>query len=69
SWYRMGFVVTPADGGANVSLSISYLPPKKWLGKLLSFLFADWYCDWCLQNMLKDTKSSVEIQHPLNGKA
>jgi hypothetical protein len=25
-----------------------------------SFLFADWYCNWCLKNMLNDTKKKLE---------
>ncbi len=38
------------------TVSISYLLPKEWYYKILSFFFANWYCDWCLNNMLNDTK-------------
>jgi hypothetical protein len=59
-WYRMGFEITPAENGSLVKLSISYLPPKAWYYRLLSFLFGRWYSDWCLNNMLRDTKNTLE---------
>lgn len=60
SWYRMWFEITPAVNGTMVKLSISYLPPKEWFYKILSFFFAKWYCNWCLNNMLNDTKENLE---------
>lgn len=60
SWYRMWFEITPAEQGTIAKLSISYLPPKQWLYKILSFLFANLYCNWCLNNMLNDTKKTLE---------
>ncbi len=59
-WYRMWFEITPAVNGTMVKLSISYLPPKEWFYKILSFFFAGWYCNWCLNNMLNDTKKNLE---------
>lgn len=60
SWYRMWFGIAPTENGTNAKLSISYLPPKQWYYKILSFLFAKWYCNWCLNNMLSDTKRNLE---------
>ena len=60
SWYRMWFEITPADNGTIAKISISYLPPKEWYYKILSFFFADLYCNWCLNNMLNDTKRNLE---------
>ena len=60
SWYRMWFEINPAKDGTQVKISISYLPPKEWYYKILSFLFAGWYCNWCLNNMLNDTKNALE---------
>jgi hypothetical protein len=60
SWYRMWFEIMPAEKGTIAKLSISYLPPKQWYYKILSFLFAKWYCNWCLNNMLNDTKKNLE---------
>ena len=60
SWYRMWFEITPAEKGTIAKLSISYLPPKEWFYKILSFFFAKWYCNWCLNNMLNDTKKELE---------
>ena len=66
SWYRMWFEIIPADKGTLVKLSISYLPPTHWFFKILSFLFAKWYCNWCLNNMLNDTKLNLEKNSTLN---
>ena len=60
SWYRMWFEISPSENGTNAKISISYLPPKEWYYKILSFFFAKWYCNWCLNNMLNDTKKSIE---------
>lgn len=59
SWYQMWFEISPAKNGTNAKLSISYLPPKQWYYKILSFLFANMYCNWCLNNMLNDSKKSL----------
>lgn len=61
SWYRMRFEISPTDNGTIAKLSISFLPPNEWYYKILSFLFARWYCNWCLNNMLNDTKKNLEI--------
>ena len=60
SWYRMWFEISPAKQDTIAKISISYLPPKEWYYKILSFLFARWYCNWCLNNMLNDTKKALE---------
>ena len=63
SWYRMCFEIAPAQNGTDVKLSIGYLPPKQWYYKILSFFFAEWYCNWCLNNMLNDTKKILENKY------
>ena len=60
SWYRMWFEITPAENGTITKISISYLPPKELFYKILSFFFANWYCNWCLNNMLNDTKKNLD---------
>ena len=60
SWYRMWFEISAAVNGAIAKISIQYLPPKQWYYKILSFFFANWYCNWCLNNMLNDTKINLE---------
>jgi hypothetical protein len=60
SWYRMWFEITSTENGVIAKISISYLPPKGWFYKVLSLLFATWYCNWCLNNMLNDTKLNLE---------
>ncbi len=65
SRYRMWFEISPAAKGTLAKISISYLPPKEWFYKILSFCFANWYCNWCLKNMLNDTKSNLEKNVPV----
>ena len=60
SWYRMWFETISAKKGTDARLSITYLPPKQWHFKILSFFFVKWYCNWCLNNMLNDTKKALE---------
>ncbi|MFN0175464.1 MAG: hypothetical protein ACKVU0_12500 [Saprospiraceae bacterium] len=59
-WYRMGFETTPSESGTMVTMSITYEPPRGWFYRLLSFLFGGLYCNWCLNNMLTDTKKALE---------
>lgn len=60
SWYRMWFEIAPDENGTLAKISISYLLPKEWYYKILSFFFANLYCNWCLNNMLNDTKRNLE---------
>ena len=60
SWYRMWFEITTVENATNAKISITYRLPKEWYFKILSFLFAIRYCNWCLNNMLNDTKKNVE---------
>lgn len=53
SWYRMRLLIHQIPNSTKAELSISYEKPKGFFNKMLSFLFADWYCKWCLKNMLK----------------
>lgn len=59
-WYRMGFETAPAANGTMVTISIAYEPPEGWFYRFLSFLFGGLYCNWCLNNMLNDTKKAFE---------
>ena len=59
SWYRMHLLVKPIAGGSEAELSITYKKPKGWFAKIISFFFADWYCNWCLKSMLQDTRKKI----------
>jgi hypothetical protein len=59
-WYQMGFAIEPTADGSLVTMSIDYLPPRLWYFRIVSSLFANWYCDWCLNNMLNDAKRVLE---------
>ena len=56
SWYQMHLQLTKFPGSTSAELSISYEKPDGLFYQLLSFLFADWYCRWCLKHMLEDCK-------------
>lgn len=61
SWYRMHLLINEKGDSTIAELSITYEKPKGWFAKIISFLFADWYCRWCLKNMLTDTKRKIEL--------
>ena len=61
SWYRMHLLINEKGDLTIAELSITYEKPKGWFAKIISFLFADWYCRWCLKNMLTETKRKTEL--------
>lgn len=64
SWYRMVLNLVKTSTGTEVELSISYEKPDTLWGRILCFLFADWYCRWCLRKMLLDGKRIIENKKP-----
>lgn len=62
SWYRMALKLSPKGDGTEATMSIAYEKPNGFFNKILCFLFADWYCRWCLKNMLGDCKRLLETQ-------
>lgn len=60
SWYRMHLLVKSTEDGSEVELSITYEKPRGWFAKIISFLCAGWYGNWCLKNMLNDAKRKIE---------
>ncbi|MBI1767157.1 MAG: hypothetical protein HYR67_02140 [Bacteroidetes bacterium] len=60
AWFKMQLIVSPSPNGTQAELFISYEKPSGWFYRLLSFFLADWYCVWCLKNMLGDCKKSLE---------
>ena len=60
SWYRMNLLLKEVADGSEAALSITYEKPKSWFGKILSFFFAGWYCNWCIKNMLRDANRTLK---------
>jgi predicted ATPase len=60
SWYRMNLLVYPTGKTTLAELSITYEKPKGWLARIISFLFAGLYCNWCLRKMLWDSERKIE---------
>lgn len=63
SWYQMHLLLTSNGGGTTAALSISYKKPEGIFNRILSFLFADWYCRWCLKHMLEDCKEILTREY------
>ena len=63
SWYRMNLFLTKNVNETVAVLSVTYEKPKGWFAKIISFLFADRYCNWCLKNMLVDVKKNIEFNN------
>lgn len=59
-WYRMLLLLSQENGNTVAELFITYEKPKGWLARFISLLVADWYCNWCLKNMLRDTGKRLE---------
>lgn len=66
SWYQMQLLLSPGNDNTVAELSITYSKPKGWFARFISFLFADWYCNWCLKNMLRDTETCLNQKKPQN---
>ena len=60
SWFRMNLEISTSLDDTQAELSITYEKPKGWLNRFLSFFLADWYCRWCLKNMLDDSKKTLD---------
>jgi len=52
----MKLLLSQKNDNTIAELSIMYEKPKGWFARLIFFFVADWYCNWCLKNMLGDTK-------------
>jgi hypothetical protein len=61
AWFQMHLLISSAaDGKTEAELSITYERPTGWFYGFLSFFLADWYCRWCLTNMLEDCRKKLE---------
>jgi hypothetical protein len=59
SWYRMTLNLLPIENGTKAELSIAYEKPDGFFNRIISFLVADWYCQWCLKKMLVDAGKNL----------
>jgi hypothetical protein len=60
SWFQMNLKIWNNQEDSLTQLSISYEKPKGLFNQLLCLLLGDWYCNWCLNNMLNDTEKKLE---------
>lgn len=59
-WYQMHLVLSPEGQNTKVLLTISYKLPDSIIPRFLAFFLAPWYVNWCLKNMLEDSKKKLE---------
>jgi hypothetical protein len=59
-WYRMELILTPKENTTNAELSIQYTKPEGFFYMMLSLLLSSFYANWCLANMLNDSKRHCE---------
>ena len=67
-WYQMHLVILSSPGGPNteVELSITNTKPKNIFFKFIEFFLAPLYANWCLNNMLNDSKKTLEANQNIN---
>jgi hypothetical protein len=59
-WYQMRLVISLEGGNTKAILSIAYTKPKNIFFKFIAFFIAPFYANWCLNNMLNDSKKTLE---------
>jgi hypothetical protein len=60
AWYQMRLVISPEGQNTKAELSITYTKPKNIFFKFIAFFLAPFYANWCLNNMLHDSKQFLE---------
>lgn len=59
-WYQMRLVIYPEGQDTKAELSIAYTKPKNIFFRCIAFFLAPLYANWCLNNMLQDSKRTLE---------
>jgi hypothetical protein len=59
-WYRMHLTISPVEQNTKAELSIAYTKPDNIFFRFIAFFLAPWYANWCLNNMLNDSKINLE---------
>ena len=60
-WYQMRLVILPERENTKAELSIAYANPKNIFFKIIAFFLVPLYANWCLNNMLEDSKKTLEV--------
>ena len=63
-WYQMHLVILSEGQSTKAELSITYTKPDNIFLKLIAFFLAPLYANWCLKNMLNDSKGYFEKKLP-----
>ena len=63
-WYQMHLVISPEGQITKAELSIAYTKPENIFFRFIAFFLAPLYANWCLKNMLNDSKKNIERTLP-----
>jgi len=66
SWFRMNLNIFSIPNGSFTRLSISYKKPAGFFNRIVCFVLGNWYCRWCIKNMLKDTENKLMSAHSVS---
>ena len=61
-WYQMRLVISLVGKNTKAALSIAYTKPENIFFKIIAFFLAPLYANWCLNNMLNDSKKMLEAK-------
>jgi hypothetical protein len=59
--YRMGFDISPQNGGSRLRVFIDYDLPQAGRSRWLIAKLASWYAAWCTQRMVKDAVTHFSV--------
>ena len=59
-WYQMRLLVSAEAQNIKAVLSITYTKPKNIFFKFIAFFLAPLYSNWCLNNILQDSKKTLD---------
>ena len=59
-WYQMHLVISPEGRNTKAELSIAYTKPENIFFGIIALFLGPLYANWCLNNMLNDSKINLE---------
>ncbi len=59
-WYQIHLVIAPEGKNTKAELSIAYKKPENMFFRFIALFLAPLYANWCLNNMLNDSKINFE---------
>jgi hypothetical protein len=60
--YRMGFTISPRDGGSQLTVFIDYRLPHRGVPRVLGSILGGLYARWCTRRMVEDAVSAYRVE-------